>query len=156
MGHLPKNDYLQVIKNTQLMATDLIIFNYKGEVLLGKRKNEPAKDSWFVPGGRIYKYEPLGDAVHRVSKNELGVSLSMDKPNGVYHHMYNNNVDNNDFGTHYVVFAVSITISYDIDIKKDNQHEDMKWWSIEDIVNNDQVHLYTKNYFHPFPSNKVF
>ena len=43
-----------------------------------------------------------------------------------------------------------------IDIKKDDQHEDMKWWSIEDIVNNDQVHLYTKNYFHPFPSNKVF
>ena len=156
MGYLQKDEFLQVIKNTQLVATDLIIFNYQGEVLLGKRKNEPAKDSWFVPGGRIYKYEKTETAVNRISKQELGTSLSIDSQIGVYHHMYNNNVDNNDFGTHYVVFAVSIHLTYDINLKPNNHHDELKWWSVSDLLNDDSVHLYTKNYFHPSPWNKTF
>jgi len=156
MGYLQKDEFLQVIKNTQLLGVDLIIFNYKGEVLLGKRRNEPAKDSWFVPGGRMYKYEKLEDAVHRISKRELGVTLGMDKKVGVYHHMYNNNVNNDDFGTHYVIFAVSINLTYDIELKHDDQHEALQWWSVSNLINHDNVHLYTKNYFHPDPWNKAF
>ena len=38
-----------VIRHAPLVAIDLIIRNARGEVLLGLRKNEPAKGCYFVP-----------------------------------------------------------------------------------------------------------
>lgn len=46
-----------IVDNTPLISIDLIIYNAKSEVLLGKRNNPPAKAHYFVPGGRIYKNE---------------------------------------------------------------------------------------------------
>ncbi len=40
-----------VIRLAPLIAIDLIIRNASGGVLLGLRRNEPAKDCYFVPGG---------------------------------------------------------------------------------------------------------
>ena len=51
-GFIPKEEYVNIIKQTQIISTDLIIFNQLGQVLLGYRNNEPAKNTWFVPGGQ--------------------------------------------------------------------------------------------------------
>ena len=48
------------------------IHNARGEVLLGLRTNEPAKDRYFVPGGMITKNEQLAEAFARIVKNETG------------------------------------------------------------------------------------
>ena len=40
---IPKEEYLNIIKKTQINSVDMIIFNNEGKVLLGKRNNEPAK-----------------------------------------------------------------------------------------------------------------
>ena len=45
------------------------------KILLGKRKNPPAKNFFFVPGGRIFKSELKKHAFKRILKNELGFSL---------------------------------------------------------------------------------
>ena len=58
---IPKEEYVEVIKKTQIISTDLLVFNTEGRVLLGKRNNEPAKDTWFVPGGRVRIYEKIDD-----------------------------------------------------------------------------------------------
>ena len=86
-GFIEQNKYLEIIKNTQIMSTDLLIFNPDGEVLLVKRLNKPAKNSWFVPGGKVRKYETLTDAVKRVSKTELGLELTINLYLGVYNHI---------------------------------------------------------------------
>lgn len=56
---LSDEDFLNIIDKTPLIAIDLIIKNPDGDVLLGKKLNEPAKDKWFVPGGRILKNESI-------------------------------------------------------------------------------------------------
>ena len=52
--YLKKEEFLETIKNTPLVAIDLIIENDSGEILLGKRNNNPAKNFWFVPGFPIH------------------------------------------------------------------------------------------------------
>ena len=64
----PKNEYLNVIKHTQLISVDLLIKNNKNKYLLGLRNNRPAKNTWFVPGGRVFKTEKFNEAVKRISK----------------------------------------------------------------------------------------
>ena len=54
---LDKDTFSTVIQNTPLISIDLIVENKKGQILLGKRVNEPALGYWFVPGGRIFKDE---------------------------------------------------------------------------------------------------
>jgi NUDIX domain len=59
-----------VIRLAPLIAIDLIIRNARDDVLLGLRKNEPAKGCYFVPGGMILKNEHLADAFARLAKTE--------------------------------------------------------------------------------------
>lgn len=158
-----KNDYLNVIKHTQLVALDLIIINEKNEVLLGYRNNHPAKNTWFTFGSRIFKDETFKQACERVSKTEIGMNISLKdcKKNGVYSHNYSNNFDNDDFGTNYLVFAYNYYLKeYDTNhIKGDNQHSTFEWFNIDDIINNkyvNKVHENVRNYFIENPDNRVF
>lgn len=164
-GFVPKEEYLSIIKNTQVISADLIAFNNMGKVLLGKRTGEPAKNTWFVPGGRVRINETLVSAVHRIVVQELGIIIDAQTPEahrpqpfGVYHQTYSNNFDNDDFGAHYVTFAYSLTIAdqtYNDVPKTDYQHSEFRWWSIEDLLASPEVHIYCKNYFHPNPWNKI-
>jgi NUDIX domain len=67
-----------VIRLAPLIAIDLIIRNAGDEVLLGLRRNEPAKDRYFVPGGMILKNERLTEAFARLMKNETDHAASLD------------------------------------------------------------------------------
>jgi colanic acid biosynthesis protein WcaH len=164
-GFVPKDTYLKIMENTQIISADLIIFNNNGKVLLGKRTGEPAKDMWFVPGGRIRKNETFPDAVRRIFVQEIGIVLDKrtnhPEPIGVYHQTYSKNFDNDNFNAHYITFAYSMTISNEVYYsdnivpKPDHQHSEFKWWSIQDILKSDNVHNYCKNYFHPQPWNKI-
>lgn len=83
-----------IVEHTPLISIDLIIRNDKGEVLLGQRLNRPAKNYWFVPGGRIFKDESFEIAFKRITFEELGYQITLDQANflGVYEHFYNDNV----------------------------------------------------------------
>lgn len=160
----PKEDYLNVIKHTQLIALDLIIINEKNQVLLGYRNNNPAKNTWFTFGSRIFKDECFQEACKRISSNELGMKINLKdcKKHGVYSHNYNNNFDNENFGTNYIVFAFIFNLNQsDINserIEGDDQHSIFKWFNIEDIINCnvDNIHENVRNYFIENPPNKIF
>ena len=64
--HLSKKEFLEVITRTPLVSIDLVIRDPKNRILLGFRTNEPAKNKWFVPGGRIKKGENIEEAFKRV------------------------------------------------------------------------------------------
>jgi len=161
-GFVPKEQYLEIIKLTQIISADLIVFNNIGKVLLGKRTDEPAKNTWFVPGGRIRKNETFPTAVRRIIVQELGIILdsqtSQPKPMGVYHQTYSNNFDNDEFNAHYITFAYILNYKTENNFtvpRPDHQHSEFKWWSIEDLLASPEVHNYCKNYFHPDPWNKI-
>lgn len=162
----PKEDYLKVIKHTQLVALDLIIINEKNQVLLGYRNNNPAKNTWFTFGSRIFKEESFDEVCERVSSNELGLNIKLKNciKNGVYSHNYPNNFENDDFGTNYIVFAFEYKCSEkdvgDLDnITGDNQHNIFNWFDIEDVINRNNeynIHDNVKYYFINNPPNRVF
>ncbi len=137
-----------IIKNTPLVAIDLIIRNQEGKILLGLRKNRPAKGYYFVPGGRIFKNETLDEAFRNISKNEIGVELERKQARflGVYEHIYEDNFFGNEFGTHYIVLAHIIDIDFELELP-DEQHSDYIWLPPEEILKSKRVHQYTKNYF---------
>ena len=72
---LEPEKYLDIIKHTTLTAVDLILIKDK-RILVGLRKNQPAKNMWFAPGVRTFKYESQNDAFKRVAKDELGLELN--------------------------------------------------------------------------------
>jgi len=47
---LGRDEFAEVVKRAPLASIDLVVKNSRREMLVGLRKNEPAKGFWFVPG----------------------------------------------------------------------------------------------------------
>jgi len=152
MSFLSKEEFSFVIKSTPLVAIDLIIEDGEKNVLLGKRKNEPAKGFLFVPGGRILKEESLEEALLRITKDEVGTAYPFSSAIflGVYEHFYENNVfESEDFSTHYVVLAYKINVcEEDLKILPNSQHSEFNWIRKQDLLRDSEVHDNTKAYFY--------
>ncbi len=145
---LEKELFSSIIENTPLISIDLVIKNSENKILLGQRINKPACGSWFVPGGRIYKDEKIEDAFKRITKDEIGkiCEIKESKFKGVYQHFYNDNVFNDNFSTHYIVLGFELVINEKLSLDT-TQHEKYKWFSIEELLNHNEVYSYVKDYF---------
>ena len=149
-ARIPESEFLHVVRVSPVVSMDLIVRNDRGEVLLGLRNNEPARGTWFVPGGRLLKDERLDEAFARISRDELGVALSRDDARflGAYEHLYEKNFAGEPgFGTHYVVLAHEIEASGPIATPADDQHGEFRWWSVTALLESPRVHPYTRAYF---------
>ncbi len=137
-----------IIKYTPLVSIDIIVESEEKKFLLGLRKNRPAKNFWFVPGGRIFKGERLSEAFNRISKDELGIELNIEDAEffGVFEHFYEDNYFGTDIETHYIVNAYKVKVK-NVNIKPDSQHKKYRWFSREEILKNEKVHPYCKVYF---------
>jgi colanic acid biosynthesis protein WcaH len=148
---LSNRDFRRVVENTNLFAFDLIIKNFKEQVLIAKRNNAPAKDYWFVPGGRVYKNENLNDAFDRILKEETGLvrgDLIDINEKGLYNHIYEDSFfKSNDINTHYIVYSIECALCKGVDIVLDRQHSQYKFIEVNDLILSNDVHVYTKNYF---------
>ena len=121
---LPLENFKNLVRDGVLVAFDLVCYNPEGKVLVGHRTNAPAKDYWFVPGGRIHKNETLSVAFQRITKAELGVSLQPSdvKMIGLYDHIYPENFfGDGSFNTHYIILAMEY---HDVDGRIDLEHND--------------------------------
>jgi colanic acid biosynthesis protein WcaH len=159
-GRLSHVDYHTAARLTQFVSLDLLIY-FEGKVLLGLRKNEPAKDTFFVPGSKVYKGETLTDAVNRIAEMELGIKIDLSKikKNGAYEHVYNNNYSDDSFGTHYVAFPIEYYLNADErscieDSVFNTQHCEILWLTPTELLEHPKVHIFTKYYFCESPPNK--
>jgi colanic acid biosynthesis protein WcaH len=154
-GKLPKEEFISLIKNGPLVSIDLIIRNPEGKILLGYRNNFPAKNTWFVPGGRIYKNQRLDEEFLRITQTELGISIPRSSARffTVAEHLYpdENTFDIPGVDTHYIVLAYVID-PYEFElIPADNQHSHFTWMAVDEILQRADVHVNTKDYFRKFP-----
>ena len=69
------------------ITVDIIIFNENdrnNNFILIKRKNEPYKDHWAIPGGFVDYGETVEDAAIREAKEETTVDIDIEELFGVY------------------------------------------------------------------------
>ncbi len=143
------------VKNNPIFAIDIIIFNPKKGILTGKRLNQPAKNKYFVPGGRVFKNESREKAFERISKIEVGKLIKFEESKliNIFEHFYENSKwEDENFGTHYIVEARYIVVDSKFEkfINLENQHSKLLWID-HNSVNKPILHNYCKaylNYFH--------
>ena len=68
--------YQQIVRVMPIPCVDLVVVNNYGQVLLAKRRNEPAKNEWWFPGGRVYYLESRLDAAKRKLREECGLETN--------------------------------------------------------------------------------
>lgn len=125
---MPVIEYKNVVDKIPICCVDLIVL-YKKKVLLLYRNNEPAKDQWWVPGGRVYKNEKLEEAVIRKSYEEIGVNVKIVKKLGAFESMFEKGPFEdlkNGMHTINVVFVV-VPVNDNFQIKIDETSSNYKW-----------------------------
>jgi colanic acid biosynthesis protein WcaH len=137
-----------VNENAPLVSIDLCLV-CDGQVLLGKRTNEPLKGEWFTPGGRTHKNETWQDALLRIAEVELGLSdIAVDyfALMGVWDHFYSNSALDQDTSTHYVNLPHYAEFKSRPQIALDDQHCELKWFDLALVSNDEKFHPYMRNY----------
>jgi colanic acid biosynthesis protein WcaH len=137
-----------VIENTPLVSIDLCLV-CNGQILLGKRRNDPLKGRWFTPGGRIHKNETWQDALLRIAEVELGLSVIAVEDfalMGVRDHFYNNSALDQNTSTHYVNLPHYAEFKSEPQIALDDQHSEFEWFDLSVVSNDEKFHPYICNY----------
>jgi len=137
-----------VVRHTPLVSIDLVVRDASGALLVGLRRNRPAQNYWFVPGGRIARDESLDEAFRRICCAELGqhVERSSARFVGVYEHFYNDNFSGDpSFGTHYIVLAHALRLERPLAPPLE-QHSDYLWLTNDELLARPDVHPNTQAY----------
>ena len=109
--------YDKIKKSMPIPCVDLLV-THEGSLLLMLRNNEPAKDLWFTPGGRIFKNETLEEAVKRVLYEETGLQPTSITQISTMSHIWSE--------AHTVTTIFGVEVNTD-KVKPDKQHRDYRW-----------------------------
>lgn len=124
-------ELLKKFRDLMPIASADLLPVHKGKLLLMLRNNEPGKDLWFVPGGRVRYGETLEQAATRKLKEETGLSARKIEKKGVMSHFWPK--------AHYVTTFFRVDVMDD-KVKMNDEHRDYKW--ISKIT--DDLHPYLK------------
>ena len=147
---LTQEQYCTIVRFTPLVSIDLVIQDDTGYVLVGLRSNQPAKDTYFVPGGIIFKDERIDSAFRRILLAETGLEAGWRsaEPLGLFEHFYAmNRFEEPGYGTHYVVNAFRLVLPGRPKILFDDQHREIRWMPPSQLLAAPDVHENTKAYF---------
>ena len=145
---LDAQTFKTVIENTPLVSIDLCLI-CNGQTLLGKRRNEPLKGTWFTPGGRIHKNETWQDALLRIAEVELGLSyIAVEGFSlmGIWDHFYHNSALDQDISTHYVNLPHYAEFQTKPEIILDDQHAEFEWFDLSVVAYDEKFNCYIRNY----------
>lgn len=138
---IPRAEWETIVRNVPIVSVDLVV-RRDGGVVLGRRRNEPAKGEWFVPGGRVHKGERLEAAVHRVAREELGVVVTIERSLGAYDHLYDVADVPEAGGKHYVSHGYLVRPET-TEIALDDQHDDARVFPLAEMPD---LHEYVRAY----------
>lgn len=101
------------------------------KVLLIKRKKNPEKGKWSIPGGKIEAFEYATDAAIRETKEEVGVDITILK---LFSTTETINKENNEhwISLIYASFPIEDELPYN---KEPDKIEEVKWFSLDELPN---------------------
>jgi len=113
----PPDLFEQILEYMAIPTFDLILEHADGGVVLVKRKIEPYKNVWALPGLRMYKGESIDDTLERIATSEVGLSIDPGKKRllGQYVGKFSTQQKRQDISTCYVVPTTG-------EIKLNNEH----------------------------------
>jgi mutator protein MutT len=121
-----------VYPNQPVVGVGAVILN-KDRILLEKRKNEPSKGKWTIPGGLVELGETLEHAVIREVEEETCLECSKDeKPRLI------DVVDNIDLDKkgkvkyHFVIIDYIVKVKSN-DFKAASDAEDLRWVPLDEV-----------------------
>jgi colanic acid biosynthesis protein WcaH len=128
MNFIEAELYNRILQVLPIACVDIVLLNNKDEILLLKRLNEPSKNEWWFPGGRILKGEKRIDAVERILRQECGIHAE----------------DIHEFGTyeliqqpkHGITTVFIATSGGNTQVALDEQSGDFRWLGIADSIEN--------------------
>ena len=126
---IDKELYGNILQIMPITCVDLLLIN-KNNFLLGKRKNKPLKDRWCFPGGRILKGESLMHTIYRKAKEE--VDLKKEHINSInFLTVKDVFYPDSPFGSsvHNVNIIFKVAVVSVGDLKPDDQHQELRWFS---------------------------
>lgn len=82
-SRLPFEMYKSVVENLPICCVDVICRRQDGKLLLFYRRDKPANNIWWWPGGRMFKGETFYDSAVRKIKDETGRKDAHVKPVGI-------------------------------------------------------------------------
>jgi colanic acid biosynthesis protein WcaH len=125
---IPKELYENILENSIIVDVDAVIHN-ENKALLVYRIQEPAKNQWWIPGGRQKKLEFGEESVISKVKEETGLDVEVEKLIGVYEERFDTTpFPNVKTGGHHLIRAYLVNpINKNQKIKLDETSEDYKW-----------------------------
>ena len=108
------------------VGSAVVLENNKGEILLVKRKYNPAKGYWVLPGGGINFGEYSKETVEREIKEETGLNIVIGDRIGVYE------LIKSEENVHRIIFYHKARLVDGI-LKLGDDAEDSRWLKPEKI-----------------------
>ncbi len=124
---IPEKIYRKIRRSMPLVCVDVVITDGKS-FLLAKRTNEPEKNKWWIPGGRLLKNELLKEAAGRLLKQETGLKGKIDELLG-FDEIFHSPGYFPGTTAHNVAFIFKANVSRNGKLKLDKQNSDAKWFS---------------------------
>lgn len=75
----PPEVFNQILEYAVIPTFDLVIEIPQRGVVLVRRRIAPYADQWALPGLRMYKSESIEEALQRIAKSEVGLSIDPKK-----------------------------------------------------------------------------
>ena len=144
MYMIPKDKYSEILELIPIICVDGMIIDDKNRFLLLKRNNEPEKNKWWFPGGRLIKGELMEDAIKRKIKLEIGLDVEIVKELGPTQTYF----ETGPFGgsVHTINFTYLLKIKGG-EISIDKDHSDYKWCDhVEESLHKELKRIINKAY----------
>ncbi|HSJ12051.1 MAG TPA: NUDIX hydrolase [Gillisia sp.] len=109
------------------LTVDAVVFSKNNDllkVLLIKRKNDPYKDQWALPGGFLEDHETLEKGTQRELEEETGIKTDNMRQVGIFAD------PGRDPRGRVISIAFTTLISHEVPVKGNDDATDAKWFDI--------------------------
>lgn len=119
--------YKRIIQKMPIFCIDLAIIENDGKYLLVKRLENPLKNEWWTPGGRVLFGETITLGIERILLQELGIKANFSWSTiGIYQDFFDNSSKGNHH-YHTVSIVAKINILEPFTIILDNTSSEFCW-----------------------------
>lgn len=136
---LPDEIYARALDRLVISCLDVAVLNPAGELFLGKRAWEPAKDLFWIVGGARDRGESFEETAARHCEHELGIVVepSRFQQLGSYSYAFAKRrqpPEDNGSHTDSVVFTIRLNDAEASTIRPNEEYSEVRWIRPSDVV----------------------